>query len=52
MLRIERVPLCLFTDGMDQAGVDLFSGSRKSFPDERRPMFFRNRPERIMTPAR
>ena len=49
MLGIERMPLRQFTDGMDQAGVDLFAGGDKSFPDKRRPMFFRDRPERIMT---
>ena len=49
MLGIERMPLRLFTDGMDQVGADLFARGRKSFPDKRRPMFFRDRPERIMT---
>ena len=49
MLGIERVPLRLFTDRMDQARVNLLTGGRKSFPDERRPMFFRDRSERIMT---
>ena len=49
MLGVERMPLRLFTDGMDQAGVDLFVGGDKSFPNKRGPMFFRDRSERIMT---